>query len=137
MKKNFVKDTYMYFNVNVFFLTNVRKFLSRRISSTKLLFMKNIILLCKFTKYIFNKLSRAKNFKRIFAEYFQYLANIRRKYSPNIRRIFATKIFAKTLITCVMCQYENLISYSLGSWGMSSLKCTRSSYKVWRALTAF
>ena len=81
MKKNFVKDTYMYFNVNVFFLTNVRKFLSRRISSTKLLFMKNIILLCKFTKYIFNKLSRAKNFRRIFAE------NIRRifgEYSPQI-----------------------------------------------------
>ena len=93
MKKNFVKDT--------FFLTNVRKFLSRRISSTKLLFMKNIILLCKFTKYIFNKLSRAKNFRRIFAEYFQYSANIRRKYSPNIRRIFATYIFAKTLVSIV------------------------------------
>ena len=40
-------------------------------------------------------------------------------------------------ITCVMCQYEYLISYSLDSWGMSSLKCTRSSYKVWRTLKAF
>ena len=40
-------------------------------------------------------------------------------------------------ITYVMCQYEYLISYSLDSWGMSSLKCTRSSYKVWRTLKAF